>query len=118
MSLRVKLIAFFLLVGVVPLAAIGVLSYTMASQNIEDEVFSAIDMFAGITDSQLDDYFAERYGDGRVLATTRDVYQSMNILQATRAQNVPVAVAEPAVVEEEEPLETADEEEPALMEEE
>ena len=31
MSLRVKLIAFFLLVGLVPLTAIGVLSYTRAS---------------------------------------------------------------------------------------
>ena len=80
MSLRVKLIAFFLLVGIMPLAAIAVISYTMASQNIEDEVFSAIEMFAEITESQLNDYFTERYGDGRVLATTRDVYQSMNIL--------------------------------------
>lgn len=36
MSLRIKLIAFFLLVGLVPMAAIGVLSYNMAQQNVRD----------------------------------------------------------------------------------
>jgi len=86
MSLRVKLIAFFLLVGLVPLAAIGVLSYTMASQNIEDEVLASLAMYSNITDQQIQDYFDERVGDGRVLATTRDVYQSLNILQGGEHQ--------------------------------
>ena len=81
MSLRIKLITFFLLVGIVPLAAIGVLSYTMASQNIEDEVYSAMEMFAGLADNQMDQYFAQRVGDAQVLATTSDVYQSLNVLQ-------------------------------------
>ena len=81
MSLRVKLIAMFLLIGIIPLAAIGVLSYTMASQNIEDEVNSAMEMFGGLADTQLQNYFNERVADGRVLATTRDVYQSLYILE-------------------------------------
>jgi methyl-accepting chemotaxis protein len=80
MSLKVKMIVFFLLVGLVPLAGIGVLSYNMASQNIEDEVYKSLDMFSDLTKSQFSDFFQERIGDGRVLATTRDVYQSMNIL--------------------------------------
>lgn len=93
MSLRVKLIALFLLIGVVPLAAIGVISYFMASQNIEDEVYSAMEMYAGLADEQLEQYFAERVGDAQVLATTTDVYQSLNILQGReymgRALEVP-----------------------------
>lgn len=90
MSLRFKLIALFLLIGIVPLAAIGVISYMMASQNIEDEVFSALDMFAGLADEQVDSYFEERVHDGRVLATTRDVYQSMNIYHQIETDEVEV----------------------------
>lgn len=81
MSLRFKLIALFLLIGIVPLAAIGVISYNMASQNIEDEVYSAMEMFAGLADDQMGQYFTERVGDAQVLATTSDVYQSLNILE-------------------------------------
>jgi methyl-accepting chemotaxis protein len=81
MSLKIKLIAFFLLVGLVPLAGIGVLSYNMASQNIEEEVFAGLDMFANLADEQIGQYFAERVHDGQVLALTGDVYQSLNILQ-------------------------------------
>jgi methyl-accepting chemotaxis protein len=80
MSLKLRMVIFFLLVGLVPLAGIAVLSYTMASQNIEDEVYKSLDMFSDLTKSQFGDFFQERVGDGRVLATTRDVYQSMNVL--------------------------------------
>ena len=79
MSLKFRMVALFLLVGIVPLAAIAVISYMQASQNIEEEVYSAIDMFADISEQQFEDFFAEREGDGQVLATTRDVYQSLNI---------------------------------------
>ena len=82
MSLKIKMIALFLLIGVVPLAAIGVISYYMASQNIEDEVYNAIDMFADISEEQFESFFNERAGDGRVLATATDVYESLNLLQA------------------------------------
>jgi len=84
LSLKVKMIALFLLVGIVPLAAIAVISYIMASQNIEDEIYASIEMFADITEDQFNDYFEGRASDGRVLATSRDVYQSLNILQATQ----------------------------------
>ena len=78
-SLRTKLIMLFLLVGLIPIVLIGLLSYNLASQNIEDEVFSALDMYAGLIDAQVEDYFLERVSDGRVISTTRDVYESMNI---------------------------------------
>ncbi len=88
MSLKFRMIALFLLVGIVPLAAIAVISYTQASQNIEDEVYNAIDMFADITEEQFDDFYAEREGDGQVLATTRDVYQSLNIYHGEGREEV------------------------------
>jgi methyl-accepting chemotaxis protein len=98
MSLKIRMVIFFLLVGLIPLAGIAVISFTMASQNIEDEVYTGIDMFGDITKAQFGDYFQERIGDGKVLAATRDVYQSLNILQATRNQTAVVAdEEEPAV---------------------
>ena len=81
LSLKFKLIALFLLVGLVPVIVVGMLSYNRAQEEIRDEVYRAIDMYAAIADSQLDDYFLEREGDVTVLATTQDVYQSLNILR-------------------------------------
>jgi len=79
MNLRVKLILFFLMVGLIPVGIVGLLSINMASDNIEEEVFAGLSMYGGLTDDQVEDFFAERLGDGRVIATTRDVYESMNI---------------------------------------
>ncbi len=79
MNLRVKLILFFLLVGIIPVAVVGLLSNNIASQNIEDEVFAGLSMYGGLTDEQVQDFFDERIADGRVIANTRDVYESMNI---------------------------------------
>ena len=80
-SLSAKLIIFFLLIGLVPTATIGVLTYINASDNISDEVYGQLAMYSNLVDQQLDDYFAQREGDALTLSVTRDVYQSMNHLQ-------------------------------------
>ena len=80
MSLKVKLIAFFLLVGVIPLAIIGFLSFNMAQQNIRDEVYSGLEMFSDMAEEALESYFENIREDANVMAATRDIYQSFNIL--------------------------------------
>ena len=82
MNLKIRLVFLFLVVGLIPVLIVGLLSYNMARQNIEEEVLAALEMYSTLTDQQIQDYFNERIGDGRVLATTRDVYQSLNILYA------------------------------------
>ena len=82
----------FLAVGLLPVIAVGLLSFNMASQNIEEEVFAGLDMYAGLVDVQVEDFFSERVGDGTVLATTRDVYQSMNILRGEAHQGEAIEV--------------------------
>ena len=82
MNLKIRLVLLFLIVGLIPVLIVGLLSYNMARQNIEEEVLAALEMYSTLTDQQIQDYFNERVGDGRVLATTRDVYQSLNILYA------------------------------------
>ena len=81
LSVKVKLIALFLLVGLVPMGVIGLLSYNRAQGEIENEAYMKLALYADIADAQLEDYFAEREGDAVVLANTRDVYQGLNILQ-------------------------------------
>lgn len=83
MNLRIKLLLLFLIIGLIPLAVIGVLSYQSAQDNIRDEIYSGMAMFGTLVDAQIEAFFQEREGDIRVLSTTRDVYQSMNILAET-----------------------------------
>ncbi|GEM_PF-156209 len=80
LSLRIKLLLLFLIMGLIPLTLIGVLSYQTAQNNIREEIYSGLGMFGGLVDRQIEAYFSEREADIRVLSTTRDIYQSMNIL--------------------------------------
>lgn len=81
LSIKVKMVVLFLLVGLLPVVTIGIITYQQSSQNIEAEVFGAMDLYADSVDAKLEDYFAEREGDAQVLAVTRDVYQSLNTLR-------------------------------------
>ena len=80
MSLRVKLVLLFLVVGIIPLAAVGVISYNLAQQNIRDEFYSKLEMYSELSEEALDVYFSGVRNDANVMATTRDIYQSFNIL--------------------------------------
>ena len=79
LQLRGKLILFFLLIGLIPLIIVGFLSYNNAQDEIEEQVYAALNMYAGLADMELEDYFAEREGDIQTFATTSDIYQSMNL---------------------------------------
>ncbi len=83
MSLRVRLIMLFVLVGIVPLAAVGLISYNLAQQNIRDEVYAGLELYGDLGEEAMDVYFDGIFNDSNVMATTRDIYQSMNILAET-----------------------------------
>lgn len=99
MSLRMKLIILFLVVGLISAMSVGFYSYNIASQNIEDEIYAAMDMFGELAEYRVEGYFEERIHDGRVLATTSDVYESLNTLQDSEVQ-APRIGEEPEVEEE------------------
>ena len=80
MSLKVKLIALFLVVGLLPVVAISMMAYIQASANIESEIMSSNSMYAGLVEEQIESYFDDVKNNTVVMATTRDVYQSMNVL--------------------------------------
>ncbi|MFW5996285.1 MAG: methyl-accepting chemotaxis protein [Halanaerobiaceae bacterium] len=78
LQLKGKLILFFLLIGLIPVLIVGVLSYNNARNEIEDKIFAEMKMYGNISDTQLEDYFAEREGDVEAFATTDNIYQSLN----------------------------------------
>ena len=80
MGLKGKLIGLFLVVGLIPVLVISLLAFNNSQNNLREEIMGAMEMYAGIANESLESYFAEREGDARVIATTRDVYQSLNIL--------------------------------------
>lgn len=86
MNLKTKYMALFLLVGLLPAIIVSVLAYWQSSREVQEQVYRALDMYAGLTDAEMEGYFSEREGDAAVLATTRDVYQSLNILQGGQHQ--------------------------------
>ena len=81
MSLRVKLVTLFLLVGLIPLCVIGLLSYNSAQKEIRKEVFKQLEIYAGQCANSMDAFFEDIFHDANVMATTRDVYQSLLILE-------------------------------------
>ena len=80
MSLKVKLIALFLLLGVVPLIVIGLVSYYSSQNEIREEVFKQLEMYSSLSKDTLDSYFEDIFYDAAVIAVTRDIYQSLNVL--------------------------------------
>ncbi len=80
-SLKVKLIALFLLVGLIPVVVISFLSFYSSSRNSQEMAYDSMRMFAAVTGHSLEAFFKERQSDVKVLSTTRDVYNSMVILR-------------------------------------
>ena len=77
---KTKLIALFLLVGLIPLVVIGLLSYNNAKNEIREEVFKQLEMYSDISKDAMNTYFEDIFYDAQVMATTRDIYQSLNFL--------------------------------------
>ncbi len=69
-SIKGKLILFFVLVGALPALAIGIISYTTASNSMKEEAFAKLDAVQGIKAQQITNYFNEREGDMGVLMET------------------------------------------------
>lgn len=85
-SIKGKLILFFVLVGALPALAIGIISYTTASNSMKEEAFAKLDAVQGIKAQQITNYFDEREGDMGVLmeisATLRQ--ESISKLEAVQ----------------------------------
>ncbi|MBT4934246.1 MAG: methyl-accepting chemotaxis protein [Rhodospirillaceae bacterium] len=89
MNLRVrpKLIAAFLLVGILPFAIIGVISLVQTNAALKTASFNQLDGVRGIKKAQIEKFFEERKGDAGVLAETATTLmeEAFSKLEAIRA---------------------------------
>ncbi len=79
-----KMILLFTLTGLIPLIGLGVYSYQTASSTITDRVYGQQHMFVELMNQALTDFLTAREADAAVAVRTRDIYQSLNILQEER----------------------------------
>ncbi|HMA60768.1 MAG TPA: cache domain-containing protein, partial [Halanaerobiales bacterium] len=77
-NLRKTLIILFLIVGIVPIAVAGYLFYNNAQGEIENKINKSMAMYGEITDNSLEDFFAEREGEIKVLALNDNIKTSLN----------------------------------------
>jgi len=70
LSLRIRLLAFFLLVGIIPFAVSGFIAATNSSSALEEQIFDSLTAVRQVKKERLESYFAARKGDVSVLANT------------------------------------------------
>lgn len=80
-SLKFFLTFLFLLVGIVPVLLVSTVGLFNFNRAIETEIKSSLDMFTNLSNYKILNYCQCIEDQGRVLAYTRDVYESMNVLQ-------------------------------------
>ena len=71
-----KLIAAFLVIGIVPFAIIGLIALERASGALSNQAFNQLESVRGIKKAQIETFFAERKGDMGVLMETVDTLRS------------------------------------------
>ncbi len=78
LNLRKILIILFIIVGIVPIAVAGYLFYNNAQGEIENKITKSMAMYGEITDNSLEEFFAEREGEIKVLALNNNIKSSLN----------------------------------------
>lgn len=76
-----KLIVFFLLIGTIPLAFMGISAYNTASNALHSEAVNKLDVAAALKLSRINSFFFERKGDVEVLANNPSVIEATTSLE-------------------------------------
>ncbi len=76
-----KLIVFFLLIGTIPLAFMGISAYNTASNALHEEAVNKLDVAAALKLSRINSFFFERKGDVEVLANNPSVIEATTSLE-------------------------------------
>lgn len=81
MSLKTKLITIVLAISIIPVILVGALSHYSASQSIREEVFTTLEMYSNLKESEQRKFFAEIKVDVEVFAKSQEIYKSLQILK-------------------------------------
>ncbi len=82
LKMRTKLILMITIIGILPMLALTGISSTIAAMELEDAVLKSNVVFSTLTKDQLSSFFAERLGDGRVIAGTDNVVSKTQTLSS------------------------------------
>ncbi len=80
LKMRTKLILMSVLIGFLPIGIISFMAFNSANAELQSSVLKSNSIFSALTRDQLGSYFAERRGDGNVLACSESVEGSMEVL--------------------------------------
>ncbi|MFW6229705.1 MAG: methyl-accepting chemotaxis protein [Halanaerobium sp.] len=81
LNLKAKLVVFILLISVIPVIIVGLLSYNSSQNEIENQVYNTIGMFAALAETDLESFFEEVETGIEVMSASRDIYANVNFLK-------------------------------------
>ncbi len=77
-SLKIKLIALFLILAIVPLIIVGIIAYNDAQHGLEDEAFAKLSAIAELKTQNFETYLHNTEENLRTIGHTRGVVDSFN----------------------------------------
>ena len=81
-KLKPKLIALFLLVGVIPLMLVAIIAINTATDSLMTKSFDQLIAIRDIKASQIESFFGERIGDAKVLADNPFIHDAFKAFDA------------------------------------
>ncbi len=93
MKTKPKLIALFLLIGLIPLIIVGTWSVNLATKSLMDKSYGQLESVRGIKKAQVEKYFAERQGDMGVLVETvetlrKEAFDKLQAIQQIKKNQI------------------------------
>ena len=83
MTLSQKLITFFLVVSIIPMAVIGIVAYFISSNALQEAVFKENQIFTEQVDIKLDAFFNKKISDVSVIGQNQRIAAAIPILSAS-----------------------------------
>ena len=88
LSLRIRLLAFFLLVGIIPFAVNGLIAANSSATALEDTIFGQLQAIRQVKKIQIENFFEERKGDLGVLVDTVNSLESQGFAKLEAVQEL------------------------------
>ncbi len=85
MRIRFKLIVLFIITGSIPLAIVGYLGSSLATDSLMDKSFNQLITVQAIRKGQIEEYFADRHAGIEFLADSKRVKELLSVLKTQRA---------------------------------
>ncbi|SFI10455.1 X-X-X-Leu-X-X-Gly heptad repeat-containing protein [Tindallia magadiensis] len=79
LKIRNKILAIFLVAGLIPMLIISVVAYYQARTGIQHVAFEKTQMFGEMTERRMDQYFNEKLTNGWILSQTARIQQAVEV---------------------------------------